>query len=557
MREKEWWQDKIAYQIYPQSFNDTNGDGIGDLCGIIEKLDYLKDLGVDVLWISPCYPSPLADQGYDISDYYNIDPRFGTLEDMDRLLQEAKKRGLYVLMDLVVNHCSDEHGWFQKACADPEGKYGKYFYLAKSQDGKHPTNWRSIFGGSAWEEIPGTDYEYLHMFHKKQPDLNWENPEVREEIYTMINWWLDRGLDGFRIDAIINIKKALPMHDYPADREDGMCSISNELDEAKGIGVFLNEMKERTFAPHNALSVAEIFFPKTEDIISFIGENGYFSTMFDFRAFHSTSSPNGWYDEKRITPNQFRDCTFESQRIIGTRGFFSNVIENHDEPRGVSNYIPDEDLCNTTKKLLAMEYFFLRGIPFIYQGQELGMENLPFSDINEINDVSTLDQIQVAMAAGYSQEDAIQACAHNSRDNSRSPMQWDSTDNAGFTTGKPWLRVNPNYKLINAASQMNDPDSLLSFYKKMIQVRKDPSVKDILVYGELIPYLETEDNLMAYLRKSEDGTQTILVAGNFSKEKKTIKLPSPIKNILLNNINTIAYTDDTLTLEGYQGVVCE
>ena len=241
---KKWWQDKVAYQIYPKSFYDTNGDGIGDLPGIIEKLDYLKELGVDIVWLSPCYRSPLADQGYDISDYYDIDPRFGTMEDMDRLIAEAKKRDMYIVMDLVVNHCSDEHEWFKKACKDPDGKYGRFFYLRDKEDGKLPTNWRSYFGGSVWEDLPGTNKQYLHVFHKKQPDLNWENPELREEVYKNINWWLDKGLGGFRIDAIINIKKALPMHDYEPDREDGLCSINKMLEEASGIGEFLGEMRD-------------------------------------------------------------------------------------------------------------------------------------------------------------------------------------------------------------------------------------------------------------------------------------------------------------------------
>ena len=276
---KKWWQDKIAYQIYPKSFYDTNGDGIGDLPGIIEKLDYLKELGVDIVWLSPCYRSPLADQGYDISDYYDIDPRFGTMEDMDRLIAEAKKRDMYIVMDLVVNHCSDEHEWFKKACKDPYGKYGRFFYLRDKEDGKLPTNWRSYFGGPVWEDLPGTNKQYLHVFHKKQPDLNWENPELREEVYKNINWWLDKGLGGFRIDAIINIKKALPMHDYEPDREDGLCSINKMLEEASGIGEFLGEMRDRTFKPHDAFSVGEVFNAKDEELPDFIGNNGYFSSV--------------------------------------------------------------------------------------------------------------------------------------------------------------------------------------------------------------------------------------------------------------------------------------
>ena len=280
---KQWWHDKVAYQIYPKSFYDSNGDGIGDLPGIISKLDYLKDLGVDILWLSPIYKSPLADEGYDIADYYSIDPRFGTMEDMERLIAEAKKRDMYILMDLVVNHCSDEHEWFRKAVQDPDGKYGNFFYIEDREEGKLPCNWRSYFGGPVWEPLPGRpDKQYLHVFHKKQPDLNWENPEVRREVYKNINWWLDKGLGGFRIDAIINIKKKLPFCDYPADREDGLSCIDNMLAEAKGVGEFLGEMARETFRPHNAFTVGEVFNEKKEEIKDFIGENGYFSTMFDF-----------------------------------------------------------------------------------------------------------------------------------------------------------------------------------------------------------------------------------------------------------------------------------
>ena len=336
---RKWWHDKVAYQIYPKSFFDSNGDGIGDIPGIISKLDYLKELGVDIVWISPCYPSPMADQGYDISDYYNIHPAFGTLDDMDRLLTEARKKDMYILLDLVVNHCSDEHEWFEKACADPEGKYSNFFYIEDRKEGQLPCNWRSYFGGSVWEPLPGhPDKQYLHLFHKKQPDLNWENPDVREEVYKNINWWLDRGLSGFRIDAIINIKKKLPYKDYASDRADGLCTVDNMLAEARGVGEFLGEMRDRTFGPHEAFSVGEVFNEKDEELPDFIGDNGYFSSMFDFAPVVFGASSKGWYDRKAITPDDYKRCCFHSQKRVGDIGFLSNIIENHDEPRGVSLY---------------------------------------------------------------------------------------------------------------------------------------------------------------------------------------------------------------------------
>lgn len=551
---KKWWQDKIAYQIYPKSFYDTNGDGIGDLPGIIEKLDYLKELGVDIVWLSPCYRSPLADQGYDISDYYDIDPRFGTMEDMDRLIAEAKKRDMYIVMDLVVNHCSDEHEWFKKACKDPDGKYGRFFYLRDKEDGKLPTNWRSYFGGSVWEDLPGTNKQYLHVFHKKQPDLNWENPELREEVYKNINWWLDKGLGGFRIDAIINIKKALPMHDYEPDREDGLCSINKMLEEASGIGEFLGEMRDRTFKPHDAFSVGEVFNAKDEELPDFIGNNGYFSSMFDFNETIFGGSEKGWYDCKEITPDDYKRCCFETQAKMGDFGFVSNIIENHDEPRGVSHYIPEGDCCDTSKKMLAALNFMLRGLPFIYQGQELGMENIPFKSIDEVDDISTLDEYKVALDAGLTPEAALKAVARRSRDNARTPMQWTGEENAGFTAGTPWLRVNSNYTAINVEKETIDPNSVLNFYKKLIALRKDPEYKETVVYGALEPFMKDRHNLMAYYRK---GDKTLLVVGNYQWDEQEITLPSECKKVLINNYPDMVLDGNSVKLHGYQVLVVE
>ena len=552
--ERKWWQDKVAYQIYPKSFYDTNGDGIGDLPGIIEKLDYLKDLGVDIIWLSPCYRSPLADQGYDISDYYDIDPRFGTMEDMDRLIAEAKKRGMYILMDLVVNHCSDEHEWFKKACQDPDGKYGNFFYLRDKKEDELPTNWRSYFGGPVWEDLPGTNKQYLHVFHKKQPDLNWENPELREEVYKNINWWLDKGLGGFRIDAIINIKKALPMHNYEPDREDGFCYIGKMLEEATGIGEFLGEMRDRTFKPHDAFSVGEVFNAKDEELPDFIGDNGYFSSMFDFNETIFGGSEKGWYDCKEITPDDYKRCCFETQAKMGNFGFVSNIIENHDEPRGVSHYIPEGDCCNTSKKMLAALNFMLRGLPFIYQGQELGMENVPFKSIDEVDDISTLDEYKVALDAGLAPDAALKAVARRSRDNARTPMQWSDGKNAGFTTGTPWLRVNPNYTAINVEKEAQDPDSVLNFYKKLIALRKDPEYKETVVYGALEPFMEERHNLMAYYRKWD---KTLLVVGNYQWDEQEIELPGACKKVLINNYPDVVIDGNKIKLHGYQVLVLE
>ena len=553
---KQWWHDKVAYQIYPKSFYDSNGDGIGDLPGIISKLDYLKDLGVDIVWLSPIYKSPLADEGYDIADYYSIDPRFGTMEDMERLIEEAKKRDMYILMDLVVNHCSDEHEWFQKACQDPDGEYGNFFYIEDRKDGGTPCNWRSYFGGPVWEPLPGhPDKQYLHVFHKKQPDLNWENPRVREEVYKNINWWLDKGLGGFRIDAIINIKKKLPFRDYPVDRADGLSGIDHMLAEAEGIGEFLGEMAEKTFRPHNAFTVGEVFNEKPEEIADFIGENGYFSSMFDFAETVYGKSDRGWYDSRAyLNPEEYKSCIFSTQKKIGDTGMISNIIENHDEPRGVSHYICPEDLCDASKKLLAGVYFMLKGLPFIYQGQEIGMENMKFNSIEDVDDVSTLDEYQVALNAGLSEEEAFRRVAAFSRDNARTPMQWTDGKNAGFTGGTPWLRVNPNCSRINVKDQEKNAGSVLAFYKKLTALRKSEEYKETVVYGEFVPYLEQEKNLIGYFR---EGEKKLLVLANFQKAPREVELPGSVKKVLLNNLEDLTLNDNRIHLDSWQFVTLE
>ena len=553
---RQWWHEKVAYQIYPKSFCDSDGDGIGDLQGIISKLDYLRDLGVDIVWLSPIYVSPLADQGYDIADYYNIDPRFGTMDDMDELLREAHKRDMYILMDLVVNHCSDEHEWFRKAAEDPDGKYGKYFYLERTDDPSTLCNWRSYFGGSVWDKLPGhDDIYYLHLFHKKQPDLNWENPELREDIYKMINWWLDRGLDGFRLDAIINIKKALPFRNYPADRDDNMASCTRMLEDARGIGDFLGEMRDRCFKPHNAFTVGEVFNQKDEELPEFIGDNGYFSSMFDFSETIFGQSRKGWQENVEITPDDYKSCVFTAQEKFNKVGFVSNIIENHDEPRGVCRYIPEGDQSVVSKKMLATVYFLIKGLPWIYQGQELGMENLKISSIEEVDDISSIDSYKVARAQGVSDADALHMIEKYGRDNARTPFQWDSSENAGFTTGTPWLRVNPNYTEINLADEKDDADSVFNYYRSLICLRKSEEYAETLVHGDLTPYLAEKHNVMAYFRKSKD--QTLLIMANYQNEPQKLPLPGSVKKVVLTNTSDPSFTETEITLDGYQAVVLE
>ncbi len=550
--EKKWWHNKVAYQIYPKSFYDTNGDGIGDINGVIEKLDYLWDLGIDIIWLSPIYCSPLADQGYDISDYYDIDPRFGTIDDLDRLIKEGKKRGIGIVMDLVVNHCSDEHEWFKKACEDPDGEYGKFFYIEDHKDGDSlPCNWRSYFGGSVWEKLPGHDDKiYLHVFHKKQPDLNWENPKLRKEVYKMINWWLDKGIAGFRIDAIINIKKKLPFSDYPVDGDDGLSSIDNMLKEATGVGEFLNELADETFRKYDAFTVGEVFNEKDDELPLFIGSHGYFSTMFDFSA-EST--------KEDISPENYKKAVFKAHERVDGIGFLSNIIENHDEPRGVSRFIPKEDLDDTSKKMLAGIYFLLPGLPFIYQGQEIGMENLDkVNDINDLDDCANANIYETALHEGKTHAEALAHLINVTRDNARTPFQWDDSANAGFTNGKPWLMVNPKYKHINLASQINDSDSVFNFYKELISLRKNPEYESTLVYGDFSPYKSEQKNLLAY---SRIGEKRVMVIANYQKDAQTLSLPSKIKKVLLSNtsknLDNSSFNSTEIVLSPYELLVVE
>ncbi|UYZ36592.1 alpha-glucosidase [Clostridium beijerinckii] len=552
---KKWWHDKVAYQIYPKSFCDSNGDGIGDLKGIISKLDYLKDLGVDIIWLSPIYCSPLVDQGYDISDYYNIDPRFGTMEDMDEFLRQAKKRNMYILMDLVVNHCSDKHEWFKKALDDPEGEYADYFYIREGKGDNPPCNWRSYFGGSVWEKIPNTNKYYLHLFAKEQPDLNWENPKLKNEVFKMVNWWLEKGLAGFRIDAIINIKKDLRFQDFPADREDGLCSIDRMLEAAEGVGDMLNELKEKTFEKFDAFTVGEVFNRKEGELDKFIGEDGYFSSIFDFEMEVLGKSEFGWYDNKPFSINELRKAIFDSQLEASGVGFKANIIENHDEPRGVSRYIPEQDLNDRSKKMLGAISLMLRGIPFIYQGQEIGMTNNKFNSIKEFDDIATIDQYNVAIEKGYSNEEALKIINIFSRDNARTPFQWNGSENAGFTTGRPWLKVNENYKVINANSQIKDEESVFNFYKKLINLRKSEEFKDAIVYGEFVPTLEEYDNLCAFYRQGE--SKKLMILANYQKEEQIIELGKQYVKVLINNCEEIKKDKNKIILQGYQVVILE
>ncbi len=551
--EKDWWKGKVAYQIYPKSFKDSNGDGVGDLKGITEKLDYLQDLGIDILWLSPVYKSPFIDQGYDISDYYAIDPLFGTMEDMEELIAEGKKRGISIIMDLVVNHCSSHHEWFQKALADPDGPYADYFYFIESD--KEPNNWESYFGGSVWEPVSGTNKYYLHSFHKDQPDLNWQNPVLREEIYKMINWWLDKGIAGFRIDAIINIKKDLEWRSLPSDRDNGLVPVPESLVNAQPIEPFLRELKERTFAKYNAFTVGEVFNETDEELHFFIGKDGVFSSIFDFKQTMLGQEGKGWFDHSLPTADELKESIFQAHERADSIGVLSTIIENHDEPRGVSHYIAEGPVNDTSKKALGTIQVLRKGIPFIYQGQEIGMENQVFESVEDFDDIATINGYHVAKEAGLSEEEALAAIANYSRDNARTPMQWSAEPGLGFSNGPAWL-ISPKPNVaINVEDQEKDPNSILNYYRQLTALYRHPLYGNTIRFGDMIPAYRDRENIIAFERR---GDKRLLVVSNFQNRQATLELPAPIKTVILNNVAGLFQEgDQVLELAPYQTVVLE
>ena len=551
--EKDWWKGKVAYQIYPKSFKDSNGDGVGDLKGITKKLDYLQNLGIDILWLSPIYKSPFIDQGYDISDYYAIDPLFGTMEDMEELIAEGKKRGISIIMDLVVNHCSSHHEWFQKALADPDGPYADYFYFIESD--KEPNNWESYFGGSVWEPVPGTNKYYLHSFHKDQPDLNWQNPVLREEIYKMINWWLDKGIAGFRIDAIINIKKDLEWRSLPSDRDNGLVPVPESLVNAQPIEPFLQELKERTFAKYNAFTVGEVFNETDEELHFFIGKDGVFSSIFDFKQTMLGQEGKGWFDHSLPTADELKESIFQAHERADSIGVLSTIIENHDEPRGVSHYIAEGPVNDISKKALGTIQILRKGIPFIYQGQEIGMENQVFESVEDFDDIATINGYHVAKEAGLTEEEALTSIAKYSRDNARTPMQWSAEPGLGFSDGPVWLISPKPNAAINVEDQEKDPNSILNYYRQLTALYRHPLYGNTIRFGDMIPAYRDRENIIAFERR---GDKRLLVISNFQNRQATLELPAPIKTVVLNNTAGLFQEgDQVLELAPYQTVVLE
>lgn len=572
--DKKWWQKEVGYQIYPRSFYDSNNDGIGDLNGITAKLDYLKELGITLIWVCPIFKSPMDDNGYDISDYYDVNPEFGTKEDLERLIKEAEKRGIKIILDLVINHTSDEHEWFLEALKNPESKYRNYYIFKRGKNGLPPTNWRSHFGGSAWEKVEGEADEngnemyYLHLFTKKQPDLNWENPEVREELYKMVNYWLEKGIAGFRVDAINSIKKDEDYLNLPVDGADGLAYNVKYTLNQPGIEEFLSELAKETFKKYNCMTVAETPMLEYERYNDFIGEDGFFSMIFDFSYADLDMTKGGFYYSLRDIPTiELRNAIFESQLTQQKYGWGAPFLENHDLPRSLNKFF-GEKANETNTKLLGNVFFFLRGTPFIYQGQEIGMDNFVRKDISEFDDIASKDQYQRALGEKFSTEEALYFVNKRSRDNSRTPMQWDNSKNAGFSENeniKSWINLTGSQAVTNVKNQLNDENSIFAHYKKMIDLRQNGKYSDCLIYGDFIPVPLENEKIIAYVRKY--GNQKILCISNFSELKQEVKLNDIAKvlgekeitlgEILINNFDKIGKDEKKLNLEGFQSLLVE
>ncbi|TXC90534.1 alpha-glucosidase [Metabacillus litoralis] len=513
---KLWWKEAVAYQVYPRSFMDSNGDGIGDLQGMMSKLDYLKDLGIDVIWICPMYKSPNDDNGYDISDYQDIMDDFGTMGDFDLLLEEVHKRGMKLIIDLVINHTSDEHPWFIESRSSENNPKRDWYIWRDGKDGNEPNNWESIFSGSAWQLDEKTNQYYLHIFSTKQPDLNWRNKEVRTALYDMINWWLDKGIDGFRVDAISHINKEEGLLDMPNPEGQRYVSSFDKHMNVEGIHTYLDELKQETFAKYDIMTVGEangVKVDNTEDLELWVSEEkGKFNMVFQFEhlALWDAESQNGLdiLGLKRVLTNW--------QKALENKGWNALFIENHDKARVVSTWGDDQEYWFESATALATMYFLMQGTPFIYQGQEIGMTNVKFDSIEEYNDVATKNMYRFKREEGVSHDEIMEVIWASSRDNSRTPMQWSNEPNAGFTTGTPWIGVNENYRDINVEKQQQDESSVLHFYKKMIKLKKSD---DIFTYGTYDLILEDHPAIYAYTRSLD--VEKVVVFSNLTADTVT------------------------------------
>ena len=553
--ERVWWKEAIGYELYPKSFMDTNGDGIGDLKGIIKRLPYLKELGIDLLWICPFFLSPMRDNGYDVEDYYAVDPQFGNMADMDALLVRAKELGIRVIIDMVLNHTSDRHRWFQEALKDPKSKYRDFYIFKESKD--RPSNARSCFGGSVWEKVE-EDVWYYHTFDKTQPDLNWECKELRQEIYRILNYWLDKGVSGFRLDAITYIKKGASLENAEPQGDDGLHDVADVGLNQPGIGEFLLEMRKECIDGRDAMTVAEAPGVLYEEIGEFIGKDGYFSMIFDFSYADIDLAPGGnWYNQADWTFPELKKLILKSQLSVQKQGWGAIYLENHDQSRSLNKYFrdraagPDEPRKRFLQSTaLGTLLFGLRGTVFLYQGEELGVTNTPFDSVDEFDDLNTIDQYYRAVKAGFNEKEALKFAGDRSRDNSRTPYPWNAEKYGGFSDVQPWIKLNPGYREINARQQLDAKDSIFRFYQKLIRIRREEP--EILIYGLTEDIDVQQDNVLAFSRKDGAGKKVSIYINMGEEEEKFSVL---MGKYLSTNYDKVLCRDNILTLRPYEAVM--
>ncbi|MCE5002020.1 glycoside hydrolase family 13 protein [Staphylococcus pseudoxylosus] len=534
---KQWWKEAVAYQVYPRSFNDANNDGIGDLPGVIEKLDYLNELGIDVIWLSPMYKSPNDDNGYDISDYTDIMDEFGTMDDFNSLLEGVHQRGMKLILDLVVNHTSDEHPWFIESKSSKDNpKRDWYIWQESKPDGSEPNNWESIFNGSTWEYDETTGEYYFHLFSKKQPDLNWDNAEVRNAIFEMMNWWFEKGIDGFRVDAITHIKKSFEAGDLPVPEGKTYAPAFDVDMNQPGIQTWLQEMKEKSLSRYDIMTVGEANGVNPENAVEWVGENeGKFNMIFQFEHLGLWNTGDSKFDVKA-----YKDVLNRWQKQLEHIGWNALFIENHDQPRRVSTWGDDQNYWYESATSHATVYFLQQGTPFIYQGQEIGMTNYPFESVETFNDVAVVNEYNIVKSQNGDVSALLEKHNMENRDNSRTPMQWNDQTNGGFSEHSPWFPVNPNYKTINVANQQQDPNSILNFYKSLIVLKKSD---DIYTYGTFDLVDKHNEQVFAYTRTLNN--KKVLIVGNLTNQTATFNYDGPVNenDILLHN-----YKDEAIDI---------
>lgn len=551
--EKKWWKESVVYQIYPRSFKDSNGDGIGDINGITEKMGYLQELGVDVIWLSPVYQSPNDDNGYDISDYQAIMEEFGTMEDFDRMLAAAHEHGLKLVMDLVVNHTSDEHPWFVESRKSVDNPYRDYYIWRPGKDGKEPNNWGSCFSGPAWKYDPQTEMYYLHLFSEKQPDLNWDNPKVRQEVFDMMNWWLDKGVDGFRMDVISLISKKPDLPDGPVGIN-GYASF-NEPANGPHVHEYLQEMREKVLNRKETITVGECSGVTLEEAKKYASSDGKeLNMVFQFEHMDVDADANTKWTDKKMDLRDMKEVLTRWQKGLEDIAWNSLFWENHDQPRSISRYGNDSpEYREVSAKMLATCLHMMQGTPYVYQGEELGMTNVPFTSIDQFRDLDSINAYRelVEEQKVFTSEEMMRYLRYKSRDNARTPFQWDDSENAGFSTGTPWIMVNPNYKEINAKDQLEREDSVFHYYQKLIRLRKE---QEVIVYGTYDLLLPDSKEIYAYTRTL--GEEKLLVVCNFYEPEVSFEMPEEFigGTCLISNYPEVSLKAE-MTLRPYEAFV--